>query len=369
MDGNVNQNIVATNGAAGTLIRVRQSDIGFNKASMPLFAGDRRIRPDPPILHGYHRSVALKPCVLRAAACFAAATALSTTLVACGGPGAARTGKPVTAAQCQRAIRPESTGRRDGPAWIITPGALSHLAMAGLPPALLADFNRPSTLLLGAHDRIHRLFPRASMAFYFTNASDLEAALQQHRIPANVRYVLLDLERWPLTPTDEQAQPIRTLRLALAMAQAAGKCVVFTPAVDLLAARHIFGSSRDPAVIGSFDRLIVGPAARLGAIFEVQAQQGEGSPVAEMLTRDAVLDSRSAWPNAAVFVGLSTNPDGRHVTPGDLLRLYRASAAAGATGYWLNIAERSPECPRCGVPQTQVAVAFLETLARTGWAG
>jgi hypothetical protein len=39
--------------------------------------------------------------------------------------------------------------------------------------------------------------------------------------------------------------------------------------------------------------------------------------------------------------------------------LYQAAQSAGATGFWLNIPEASPECPRCGTPQTSVAVSFL----------
>jgi hypothetical protein len=246
-------------------------------------------------------------------------------------------------------------------------GSLILLKTAGLPASILNDFNRPSTLLLSERDRVNPLAPRASIAFSFTSASALTTALWQHRIPARVRYVLLDLERWPLTPTVEQQHPIASLRSALAAANAAGKCVVFTPALDLLNAMHYGGPL--PGLIGYFDQLIVHPAAGMGDVFEVQSQQTEGTPLATVLTPKAVAASLAERPGSPVLVGLSTNPNGRQVSASDLLTLYRAGASAGAVGYWLNIPDSSPQCPTCGEPQIRVAVSFLEALARDHWQG
>jgi hypothetical protein len=268
---------------------------------------------------------------------------------------------------CADALRPRPTPRPEGPAWIVTPGALLHLARAGLPWSVLHFFNRPSTLLLARQNGRFRLAPRATIAYTYDSGAALRAALARHQVPGNVRYLLLDLERWPLTPLSEQERPIATLRAALAAADAASRCVVFAPAVDLMASMGHGGTQASQ--IARFNQLIVAPAARLGDVLDVQSQQTEGTPLATVFAREAVTTSRSIQARDGLFVGLSTNPDGRLVSPADLLTLYRSGAAAGAIGYWLNIPETSPECPLCGSPQTQVAVSFLEHLARTGWTG
>ena len=288
-------------------------------------------------------------------------------VAACSGTSQHRPAGRVSPVNCQSRLRPGSTRWTKGPAWIISPGALTRLARSGLPQYVLNDFNRPTTLLLSTHDRISKLAPEASIMFYFTNASLMARAIRQDRVPDNVRYLLLDLERWPLTPPAQQQRPIASLRSVLAAARAAGKCVIFTPAVDLVRALHYRGA--ESAVFSDFNRLIVRPAASLSDVFEVQSQQTEGTRFATELARQAVVTIRAARPWSTVFVGLSTNPNGRRVSPSDLLTVYRAGASAGATGYWLNIPQTSAQCPRCGYPQTQVAVSFLETLARTHWAG
>lgn len=143
--------------------------------------------------------------------------------------------------------------------------------------------------------------------------------------------------------------------------------MIFTPAVDLMSVVQpgLSASARFTA----FERLIVAPGAAASDAFEVQSQQTEGTSAAASFVANAIAVARVAHPGAPVLAGLSTNPDGRHVTPGDLLALYHAAAAAGASGYWLNIPETSRECPRCGLPQTSIAVAFLQNLARVGAGG
>jgi hypothetical protein len=275
----------------------------------------------------------------------------------------AKPSNPVSLARCESTLRPG----RSGPAWIIPPGAISRLARNGLPWSLVESFDRPSTLLLENSYRPYSLAPHATPALYFTSAAELEQALAGHTVPSAVHYLVLDLEQWSLTPMGEQRSPIASLRTALAAARAASKCVVFTPAVDLIASMNANG--KEPVRIVNFDRLIAGPAATLDDVFEVQSQQTEGTQYATVFAREALRTTLATRPGAEVFAGLSTNPDGRHVTAGDLLQLYKSAHAAGATGYWLNIPKADAECPLCGTPQTGVAVAFLKTLARTGWAG
>jgi hypothetical protein len=255
---------------------------------------------------------------------------------------------------------PPGGGGQPGLEWIITTGSLPRLEGAGLPvPVLDADFDNPRTLLLGA-GHVDEFLPRASPAMVFTSETSLAHALSGGQVPSAVTWVLLDLEHWPLTPDDEQADPIGTVRRAVAVAHRHGKKVLFAPAVDLLST--VAPGTPAAARPAAFDRLIAGPGAAAADGFEVQSQQTEATPGAATFVSQAIAAVRTARPGAPVLAGLSTNPDGRRVSDTDLLVVYRAARSAGATGFWLNIPQTSPECPRCGTPQTAVAVAFLLAL-------
>jgi hypothetical protein len=247
------------------------------------------------------------------------------------------------------------------PGWILTAGGLSRLQQAGLPAFLLrTDFNQPRTILLVSQGRPDLLAPRASLAFDFTSARALISALDHNLVPADVAYLLLDLERWPLTPLDEQRNPIGVLKEAISDAHARGKCVIFTPALDLVGAVDPGGS--ESSIQATFERLIVRQGAAVSDLFEIQAQHTEDSPLATRFAPELISVARAVSPREPVFVGLSTNPNGQHVSALDLLELYHASAAAGASGYWLNIPRSGAECPKCGMPQAHVAVKFLLAL-------
>ncbi len=250
--------------------------------------------------------------------------------------------------------------------WMLSVGALQRINQAGLPANLVSSFfDQRSTILLGATGAGgDALAPHAQAAADFTSAQALIAALADHRVPASVPDLVLDLEAWPLTPAAEQDDPIAAAAQALRAAQAAGKRLIFTPGVDLvrvLTGQHL----RGPALLAAYDRLLAGPGAKVSDVFEVQAQGPEGTPDATSFTRGAVDAARAAHPGIPVLVGLSTNPSGRRVTPADLLQVAEAARAAGAGGFWLNVPEAGAACPRCGQPEPQVAVAFLEQLARS----
>jgi len=232
---------------------------------------------------------------------------------------------------------------------------------AGLPAAVMRkNFNQPRAILLVSHGRPDLLAPKASLAFDFTSAKALTSALDHDHVPAAVHYLLLDLERWPLTPVGEQRDPIAVLRAATADAHAHGKCVIFTPALDLVGAIDPGGSPS--SIHARFHRLIVRPGASVSDVFEIQAQHTEGTLDATSFAPEVVAAVRAVRPHEPVFVGLSTNPNGKHVSALDLLELYQAGAAAGASGYWLNIPIAGAECPNCGEPQVDVAVKFLLAL-------
>ncbi|MGC8512158.1 MAG: hypothetical protein ACP5P1_03855 [Acidimicrobiales bacterium] len=175
-----------------------------------------------------------------------------------------------------------------------------------------------------------------------------------------MKYLLLDLEAWPLTPTGEQHQPIQAADQALNAARDAGKTLIFTPGTDLvkvLVGHPVHG----PALSVAYDRLIAGPGAGTSDVLEVQAQGTEGTSLSSSFASFGVAAARAVRSSEPVLVGLSTNPDGRTVSPADLLALVRS--VPDATGFWLNIPQAGKACPRCGAAQPQVGVAFLEQLA------
>jgi hypothetical protein len=273
---------------------------------------------------------------------------------------------PVQASSCAARLGVTHRLPNQGPAWIVRPGSLQKMERSGLPKSVLEDFNRPTTLLLVHSGNRAQVAPLATLTWDFTSAAALDSALSRHQIPADVPFVLLDLERWTLTPTSEQRQPIVALRAAVRRANAAGKCVVFTPAVDLVGG---LTDGNESDQIARFDDVIVAPGAALSDAFDIQSQGTEGTGFASVLTPDVVASVRAVRPTEPLFVGLSTNPNGRHVTVADLVQLYRTGESLGATGYWLNVPESDPECPACGKPQVRLGVAFLEALAKAGWKG
>jgi hypothetical protein len=248
-----------------------------------------------------------------------AAALVAVTACAAGADRAA--GHPSTA--------PARTSQADvvtpGPQWIITTGSLPRLEAAGLPvPVLDGFFDHPGTLLLGL-GHVDELLPHASPAMVFTSEVSLAHALGAGQVPPAVIWILLDLERWPLTPADEQADPIGALRTAVALAHSYGKKVLFTPAVDLLGA--MAPSTPSAARFTAFDRLIAGPGAAVADGFEVQSQQTEATRNAAAFVSQVIVTARGAHPGAPVLAGLSTSPDGRRVTAADLRREAAALAA------------------------------------------
>ena len=287
----------------------------------------------------------------------ACAVTVGLTATACGGPRQL----PDTRAYCAAPLRPSGSSTLLRQAWIISAGALVQLRQAGLPDRLLrADFDRPGALVLVSHGRPDSLVPRASPAFYYTSAATMVSALRRGGVPRPVRYLVLDLERWPLTPGSEQSDPMAALRWAASAAHAHGKCLVFAPAIDLVGVQH--PGTGGQALYSLFDSSIAGPGAALADVFVVQSQHSEGTSYANSLAPGAI-GAASAAHRIPVLAGLSTNPNGRRVSPADLLAVYRASVRGGGAGFWLNIPRSGAECARCGIPQPQVAVAFLTEAA------
>jgi len=283
--------------------------------------------------------------------------------------GAAAPGSPT--APGPTAVGPggssEVPGRGTGtsPAiWLIGDAAVAALRLGGMSPTLVASvFDTPRTLLISNGGRVDAGLPNASPVRSFTSFADLQAAFAAGSVPATVKYVLYDNERWAFTPTVEQQQPMAYAKRAAAVAHDHGMKLIFAPAVNLAT---VAGGQPGSQRFDEFVRLgLAGQAAQSADVVELQAQQAIGTPQFERFVSAAAAQARAANPGAVVLVGLSTNPAGRAVSVGDLLDAYRLSRPL-VDGYWLNIPARSPYCPSCGDPRPQVAVGLLQGLAGTG---
>jgi len=269
---------------------------------------------------------------------------------------------------------PTGSGSGRSIGWLLAPASFRRLMAGGLPASVVrVELDRSSTFLLEGPSELGKggRVPEAALSAArpiadFTSATALEHALAVGEVPRQVRWVLLDLEAWSFTPRSEQEAPIPAVRLATEAAHRAGKRLLFAPAVDLVdvvAGHRLTGS----ALLSAYEREILRPSAPLVDGLDLQLQGLEGTAEAPTVVGAAMAVVEAAHPHLAVWVGLSTNPSGRSVDVGDLLRIVRASPEAA--GYWLNVPAAGPACPRCGVPDTRVAIALLERVAGSVPAG
>jgi hypothetical protein len=295
-------------------------------------------------------------------ACGAAASTSTTTSSSTTGTTDASTSGGASSSRSSSAAWP-ALAQGTTTHWVVPYGVVAELVAARLPMNLLnADFNTPTAFLVSAHGTTDPVVPRAAATVDFTSAAQLVAALRAGQVPTTAHWLLLDIEAWSQTPSSEQHDPIGALRTAVAAAHRAGKQIIFAPGVDLVSVLRPNAPRAQRFAL--FDELVVAPAARLTDVFLVQAQSTEATPQVTTFITGAVGAARTARPGIVVFGDLSTNPDGRRVNPADLMTLYRAGHAAGVTGWWLSIPSGGTACPACGQPQPQVAVAFLEQLAK-----
>jgi hypothetical protein len=201
---------------------------------------------------------------------------------------------------------------------------------------------------------------RAVPAATFPSYAALESALEGGHLPKEVKAILYDNESWQFTPPAEQHDIARFEKLAADAVHRRGLLLIATPAVDLTRVLS------PQATIGRYDEYlrlgIAGDAARYADIYEIQAQGSLGDlALYTRFVKEAAAQARAANPKITVFAGLSTNPNGRRVTPKDLYDAVMATRGDVA-GYWLNIPGGGPSCPKCGEPQPQVAVELLKLL-------
>lgn len=193
---------------------------------------------------------------------------------------------------------------------------------------------------------------RGHLALDATSLAEVRSAL---RVATSGDAILLDLEHWPFTPVVEQKEAPAIYTQAGVLVRARGFELIAAPATDL--ARVLTPGVRTDQ--GFLSSGLVPAAARAANVMEIQAQGLEADPSRYLrFVERVVAEARGANPSVRVALGLSTNPNGRHVSAALLARDIAATRDI-ASAYWLNVPAAGAACPRCGVAQPQVAVKLL----------
>ncbi len=241
-------------------------------------------------------------------------------------------------------------------AWIINQKAVSLLGQAGLGQRQIEElFGTRDTFLVNASGSLGGAIRTAT----FTSYATLRTALADGTLPRGTRAVLYDNEDWTLTPVNEQRNPAKYEALAAALVHAHHLLFVSTPATtltDLLA----------PGVTdhyAAYLRLgLAASAARYADAIDIQAQGAEADLAKyAAFVRAAAEQARAANRHVLVFAGISTNPDGQHVTGAQFAAAVNA-VRRYVSGFWLNVPAGGTACPRCGTPRPQVALPLLRSL-------
>jgi len=191
----------------------------------------------------------------------------------------------------------------------------------------------------------------------FTSSESLVQAVDGGRLLTGVRAVLFDPEAWPFTPTSDQSDPAAAAARAEVAAHAHGLYLIVSPALSLVTART-------PATTGprwqSFLSLgLAGAVASHADAIDLQAQSLIRDPGAyRSFVTEAAAQARAANPGVVVLAGISTNPTGAPLTPGDVQASMRTVRSV-VSGWWMNIPAPGPKCPGCSPRRADYAVAAL----------
>jgi hypothetical protein len=247
------------------------------------------------------------------------------------------------------------------PRWIISQTAVSLLGQAGLTKAQLQTlFGSRRAYLTGTTTA--PLVSGALRTVTFTSYQTMEKQLAGPGLPAGTTAVLYDNEDWSLTPAAEQRDPAKYEELAAKLAHAHHLLFISTPATDLT---DVLAPTQSDHFAAYLRLGLAASAARYADVIDIQAQGSEASLSRfTSFVKAAAAQARAANPHVIVLAGLSTNPSGQHVTSAQFTSAYNA-VRPDVNGYWLNIPAQGSACPRCGTPQTKVAVPLLQMLARS----
>jgi hypothetical protein len=270
------------------------------------------------------------------------------------------------------------------PGWIVKGDALS--GFAALNPALVGEFfdNRDTFVVVNDYGsacpvtdpivpppgdvpqpctdnpipgHLTEAVPTAAFASY----AKMRAVLDAGALPPGIKAVLYDPEDWPFTPVDEQLNLAAYAQDVASLAHAHGLTFIDTPAQDLV---NTLGRNPGETVPQAVLRYqIPAIAARYADVVDLQVQGYEPNYVSYLANLTAYADqARAANPRIRLLAGLATNPGGQVVTPEQITQA-AVDAQPLVSGYWLNDAFQSVDCPACNGPYPSRATGFLAELA------
>lgn len=195
----------------------------------------------------------------------------------------------------------------------------------------------------------------------FKSFAAIRNALESGTLAANVKGIMYDNEHWRFTPDEEQQNPAYYEKLSADLVHAHGLLFLTAPAVDLVA---VLAPKDRKKQYDAYLRLgLAADAARNADAIDIQAQSAESNTeLYANFVRQAAAQARQANPNVVVLAGISTNPNGQHVTADDLLRAI-AATRDGVDGYWCNIPRPGVNCPHCNDYRPDIAIEVLHRLA------
>ncbi len=182
----------------------------------------------------------------------------------------------------------------------------------------------------------------------FHSASVFAQTLAHQALPQDTGAVLYDNERYATTPTQEQRSPLQYDNLVAREAHQRHLVSI----CDLVEPDRLPFTARTP-------RQEV-PACDIIGLNTVQ-QAERNTPLYAQKVREAVQIIRTVRPNATVLAGLSTNPAGPPVTPGELAADIQATRT-WVNGYWLNVPAPGVGCPGCHDPEPSVLEQALQII-------
>ncbi len=244
--------------------------------------------------------------------------------------------------------------------WLFSPPGVSRLAEDAGTSKLLLDA-KPFVIIGRAS--VANVPPswNAIPLVSFKSFGDIKIALEQQTLEPGVKGIVYDNEKWSFTPEEEQRNPAYYIKMTADLAHAHGLLLLASPALDLVA---ILAPEDHQRRYETYLRLgLAAEAAQYADIIDIQAQSTElDTAVYTNFVREASAQARQANPKIVVLAGLSTNPNGQHVTADDVLRAI-AGTRAIVDGYWLNIPEPGVHCPNCNDFRPDIAIEVLRRLA------
>ncbi|HLZ55611.1 MAG TPA: hypothetical protein VKR06_01580 [Ktedonosporobacter sp.] len=243
--------------------------------------------------------------------------------------------------------------------WMINRSALDRLQAAGWPETTLKQFfDNTHTYVIGQMPTGWQSISTLS----FTSYGDLKKAFAANTIPASVQAILYDNEAWTFTPLEEQLHFSTFIKDVADLVHSHQKFLIATPAADLVRVLDPHGEGDTYTRFLSLN--IIKDAAQYADLVEIQAQGSEASTQKyAQFVHLASLQAKASHSRIVVLAGLSTNPSGQKMTGQQLLDAFHATRS-DVSGYWLNIpGSQGGYCPRCGLPQPQVAIDFLQRIS------